>query len=118
MGVGPIAKQALWSGWIVRIRSRASVPLGQSHDLKCSGTGFTLVCHIKASAIELNGAATKLQQEFYTKFPPCDLEKEYKFITSSTMKPTQIRCAPRVESNSARCDSFWRYPVDAVLRSR
>ena len=65
-------------------------------DLKCEGHRFhSGLPHKGINAIELAmEAATKLQQEFYTKFPPCDLEKEYKFITSSTMKPTQIRCAP------------------------
>ena len=39
-------------------------------------------------------ATSRIQEKFYASFPPCEKEAEYKFITSSTMKPTQVKCAP------------------------
>jgi acetylornithine deacetylase len=65
-------------------------------DLSVKGHRFhSGLPHKGINAIELAMEATsKLQEAFYEKFPPCEQEREYKFITSSTMKPTQIRCAP------------------------
>ena len=39
-------------------------------------------------------ATSRIQQKFYESFPACEKEAEYKFITPSTMKPTQVKCAP------------------------
>jgi len=39
-------------------------------------------------------ASTRVQNKFYESFPACQQERDYKFITPSTMKPTQVKCAP------------------------
>jgi acetylornithine deacetylase len=47
------------------------------------------------NAIEMGmEAVSRIQQKFYECFPACEKERDYKFITPSTMKPTQIKCAP------------------------
>ena len=73
----------------------------------CIGTAGAITWHLTANghrfhsglphkginAIELAMEATsRIQQKFYTSFPACEKETEYKFITSSTMKPTQVKC--------------------------
>ena len=75
----------------------------------CIGTAGAITWHLTANghrfhsglphkginAIELAMEATaRIQQKFYESFPACDKEAEYKFITPSTMKPTQVKCAP------------------------
>ena len=51
--------------------------------------------HKGINAIEMGMAVIdRLQAKFYSEFPACQEERDYKFITSSTMKPTQIACAP------------------------
>lgn len=64
--------------------------------LKAKGHRFhSGLPHKGINAIELGMAATeRIQTKFYEKFPACQQERDYKFITSSTMKPTQISCAP------------------------
>jgi len=50
--------------------------------------------HRGINAIEfLSEALAYIQHRFYQDFPPHPREDEYKFLTSSTMKPTQIECA-------------------------
>jgi len=47
------------------------------------------------NAIELgNAALARIQERFYEEFPALPQEKAQKFVTPSTMKPTQIKCAP------------------------
>ena len=70
-------------------RQRAPVPLRALHK--------------GINAIELAMEATaRIQQKFYESFPACDKEAEYKFITPSTMKPTQVKCAPAGSTRSLR----------------
>ena len=64
--------------------------------LKAKGHRFhSGLPHKGINAIEMGMAAIeRVQNKFYETFPACQQEKDYKFITSSTMKPTQISCAP------------------------
>merc|ERR1712216_828149 len=64
--------------------------------LKAKGHRFhSGLPHKGINAIELGMAAIeRVQEKFYATFPACEQERDYKFITSSTMKPTQISCAP------------------------
>ena len=64
--------------------------------LKAKGHRFhSGLPHKGINAIELGMAAIeRVQEKFYASFPACEQERDYKFITSSTMKPTQISCAP------------------------
>ena len=64
--------------------------------LKAKGHRFhSGLPHKGINAIELGMAAIdRIQAKFYKEFPACQQERDYKFITSSTMKPTQISCAP------------------------
>ena len=74
----------------------------------CMGTASSIVWHLKATgklfhsglphkginALELaNVAVSQLQDAFYSKFPATPQEAQYKFMTCSTMKPTQVKCA-------------------------
>ena len=58
--------------------------------LKAKGHRFhSGLPHKGINAIELGMAATeRIQTKFYEKFPACQQERDYKFITSSTTKPT------------------------------
>lgn len=75
----------------------------------CIGTAGAITWHLTAqghrfhsglphkgiNAIELAmEAVSRIQGKFYQDFPACEKEREYKFITPSTMKPTQVKCAP------------------------
>jgi len=75
----------------------------------CIGTAGAITWHLTANghrfhsglphkginAIEMGmEAVSRIQQKFYESFPACEKEREYKFITPSTMKPTQVKCAP------------------------
>ena len=74
----------------------------------CIGTAGSLTWHLKATgklfhsglphkgvnALELcNSAVAELQDRFYKEFAACQDETRWAFITSSTMKPTQVKCA-------------------------
>lgn len=51
--------------------------------------------HKGINAIEYaNDAVAYIQKQFYKDFPRHPLEDKYLYITSSTMKPTQISCVP------------------------
>ena len=91
--------------------------------LKAKGHRFhSGLPHKGINAIELGMAAIeRVQEKFYATFPACEQERDYKFITSSTMKPTQISCAPgglnqippdATISGDIRLTPF--YPVDDV----
>jgi acetylornithine deacetylase len=75
----------------------------------CIGTAGAITWHLTATGHRfhsglphkgINGielgmeACARLQAKFYETFPACQKERDYKFITPSTMKPTQIKCAP------------------------
>ncbi len=50
--------------------------------------------HKGINPIEMGSEALALiQRRFYEKFPPHESEKIYSFSTSSSMKPTQLKCA-------------------------
>lgn len=74
----------------------------------CIGTAGAMMWHIKAigklfhsglphkgiNAIEFGSEAVKeVQRRFYEDFPAHEKEAAYAFSTSSTMKPTQVKCA-------------------------
>mmetsp|Transcript_21123 Transcript_21123/g.34678 ORF Transcript_21123/g.34678 Transcript_21123/m.34678 type:complete len:447 (+) Transcript_21123:1752-3092(+) len=74
----------------------------------CCGTAGSIRWHLKftgrifhsglphkgINALELGMEALKvLQDKFYKAFPAHELEKKYKFMCPSTMKPTQMECA-------------------------
>ena len=91
--------------------------------LKAKGHRFhSGLPHKGINAIEMGMAAIeRIQGKFYETFPACQQERDYKFITSSTMKPTQISCAPgglnqippeATISGDIRLTPF--YPVDDV----
>lgn len=47
--------------------------------------------HKGINALECANATVRyLQKKFFDKYPPHEMEKKYKFVTSSSMKPTQI----------------------------
>jgi acetylornithine deacetylase len=51
--------------------------------------------HMGINAIEMGmDAMNYLQQRFYQDYPQHEKEKEYRYATPSTMKPTQISCTP------------------------
>lgn len=73
----------------------------------CLGTAASIVWHLKVkgklfhsglphkgvNSLELaNAACAELQDRFYAAFPARPEEARYKFMTCSTMKPTQIKC--------------------------
>lgn len=75
----------------------------------CIGTAGAITWHLTATghrfhsglphkginAIELGmEAVSRVQAKFYESFPACDKEADYGFVTPSTMKPTQMKCAP------------------------
>jgi len=74
----------------------------------CTGTAGALQWHLKATgrlfhsglphrginSLELvSEALAIIQRRFYEDYPPHPMEEEYKYITPSTMKPTQVECA-------------------------
>ena len=81
--------------------------------------------HKGINALEMcNAAVAQLQDRFYAEFPAVAQEAEYRFMTCSTMKPTQVKCAvgslnqlpPWVEiSGDVRLTPFYEVPA---LRAR
>eukprot|EP00494_Astrolonche_serrata_P022948 UN23205 len=74
--------------------------------------------HKGINALECNMEVVHvLQQEFYKKFPSLpEQEKKYKFLTSSSMKPTQVSCPPGWnKSNSRKLYRKRRYSFLTVL---
>jgi len=50
--------------------------------------------HRGINSLELvSEALAIIQRRFYEDYPPHPMEEEYKYITPSTMKPTQVECA-------------------------
>jgi len=95
-------------GKLDMLKSGACLWIDASDSEPCLGTGGVISFHLKAygkrfhsgfphktvNPIELASEAMKyVQDRFYQDFPGRPEEKEYNFETSSTMKPTQIKCA-------------------------
>lgn len=75
----------------------------------CVGTAGSFTWHLKATgklfhsglphkginSLEMaNAACARMQDRFYEEFPAVPQEKEWAFITPSTMKPTRVKCPP------------------------
>jgi len=96
------------TGKLDHIKSGPVVWVDCADSQPCIGTAGSLTWHLKAvgklfhsglphkgvNALELaNTAMAELQDRFYAEFKPTPQEKEWSFMTSSTMKPTQVKCA-------------------------
>ena len=105
-GIG--VDQLVQTGKLDHIRQGPVIWVDCADSQPCIGTAGSLTWHLKATgklfhsglphkgvnALELaNVAVAELQDRFYTAFAPVPEEKAWSFMTSSTMKPTQVKCA-------------------------
>ena len=127
------------SGKMDHLKSGPVIWVDSADSQPCIGTAGSVTWTLKATgklfhsglphkginALELaNAAVAQLQDHFYEAFPPVEGETTHKFMTPSTMKPTQVRCAvgslnqlpPWVEiSGDVRLTPF--YEVEALKAS-
>lgn len=110
--------QLMTTGKLDHIKSGPVIWVDCADSHPCMGTAASVVWHLKANgklfhsglphkgvnSLELvNAACTQLQDHFYKEFntaAAAKQEKAYKFLTCSTMKPTQVKllCASMVFS--------------------
>jgi len=101
IGVDELVKRGL----IAHLKDGPVIWLDSADKHPCLGTAGMFAWHLTArgklfhsglphkaiNPIELAmDALTHLQKRFYQDFPTCEQEKTYGFLTSSTMKPTQV----------------------------
>ena len=99
--------QLMRTGKMDHLRSGPVVWVDCADMHPCLGTAASIVWHLKVkgklfhsglphkgvNSLELaNAACAELQDRFYAAFPARPEEARYKFMTCSTMKPTQIKC--------------------------
>jgi len=101
VGVDELVKR----GFISHIKNGPVIWLDSADKQPCLGTAGMTAWHLTAkgklfhsglphkaiNSIELAmDAVSHIQKRFYHDFPACEQEKVYGFLTSSTMKPTQV----------------------------
>jgi len=101
IGVDELVKRGL----IAHLKEGPVIWLDSADKQPCLGTAGMSAWHLTAkgklfhsglphkaiNSIELAmDALTHIQKRFYQDFPSCEQEKVYGFLTSSTMKPTQV----------------------------
>lgn len=101
-------EQLMANGYLDPLKPGPVFWVDSADNQPCIGTAGVFVWSLKATgklfhsglphkginAIELaRDAVAEIQRKFYLDFPPLPIETEYNFSSSSSLKPTQVRCA-------------------------